>query len=197
MRIAIAIAIALLLTACSAPGPTKTTKVYDFDEVPLEGDLVQPTSMALVEPAKGVSPDAILLEHAEEAFAKNDMASAKAFYVAVSQGPSETLAPYARYKLGWVHYNLGEFKQALELFVAVSATRDPDCAPTALATQALRDVVLAYAEVGLPAVAVDFFRTLDPANWRRHCERLAELWEAQGRQRDAAHLLSILSETMD
>ncbi len=192
-----AIAIALLLTACSAPEHETVTKTYDFDDAPLEGDLVKPTPVALVEPATGASPDAILLQNAEAAFDKNDMASAKAFYAAVAEGPSETLAPYARYKLGWVHYNLGEFAEALESFVGIAAMRGPDCAPTALATQALRDVVLAYAEVGFPTTAVEFFRALDPADWRVHCARLAELWEAQGRTADAAHLLSILSEIVD
>ena len=186
-----AIAIAILLTACSAPEHETVTRTYDFDEVPLEGDLVKPTPMALVGPAKGVSPAAILLENAEAAFDESDMASAKAFYVAVAEGPSEGLARYARYKLGWVHYNLGEFEKALETFVAIAGDRDDAGQPPPLAREGLKDTVLAFAEVGAPEHAPLFYKKIAGDGWRTYCDRLVSLYEAQGKL-DAAKALSDL-----
>jgi hypothetical protein len=188
-----AIAVAILLAACSAPEQELVTKVYDFDDAPIEGDLVKPTPVALIEGTEGMSQNAALLEKADAFFDENNMHNAQLLYEAVAQSQDPILAPYARYKLAWVHYNLGEFKEALVFFVALAQTRDADGQPTALAGQALSDTVLVFAEVGTPTQAPAFYEKLAGDAWRTYCDRLVSLYDAQGKL-DA---LKILSDLLD
>ena len=177
-----AIALSLVLAACSAPQvPEKHTRVYDFNDQVIEGDLVKPQPMTLTEPGADPSPAAMVLERAEALFNENNIAKAKPLYEQVIKGQDPALAVYATYKLGWVHFNLSEFDLAMERFVAVATARTSDGQPSLLAKQALSDTVLVYAEVGKPSAAPEFFKQLADDNWRKYCLHLVELYEAQGK----------------
>jgi len=187
-------ALALILASCSAPQrePEPTTRVYSFDDQIIDGALVKPTPMALVEPRTDAAPDGILLQQAEAYFGVDDLVKAKPLYERVALGEDAALATFAAYKLAWVHYNLGEFTKALESFTALARTRGPDGQPTALAHQALSDTVLAFAEVGLPQHAPGFYQDLIPEDWRKICLRLVELYDIQGKQGAAKTLSDLL-----
>lgn len=184
----------LLLAACSAPqtAPETVTRTYDFEEVTAGNDLVAPEPVVLIEPAAEMSPEAALLLKAEAFFEQNDMQNALRMYEAVAQGGDENIVSFARYKLAWVHYNLGEFGLALEYFVTFVGSRDADGQPTALAKEALRDTVLAFSEVGDPEKAPAFYKQIAPKNWRKQCDRLLMLYEAQGKVEDAEALKGLL-----
>ena len=187
-------ALALVLASCSAPQrePEPTTRVYSFDDQIIDGDLVKPTPLALVEPRTDATPDGILLQRAEDFFSQNNLVNAKPLYERVVLSEDAALAAFAAYKLAWVHYNLGEFTKALEGFTALARARDPDGQPTALARQALSDTVLAFAEVGHPLHAPGFYQDLIPEDWRKLCLRLVELYDIQGKQGAAKTLSDLL-----
>jgi tetratricopeptide (TPR) repeat protein len=69
-------------------------------------------------PELEVHPDAYL-SFAEFYFDKGEMDAALKFYEKVEQFPKSSVYPYAVYKKGWCYVNLGDFKTALETFVAV------------------------------------------------------------------------------
>ncbi len=195
-------ALALILASCSAPqtepaaGPSKLeerseeseTRYYSFDDLLVDDDLVKPTHLQLVEPRVEASPDAVLLDKAEVFFSNNDLFNAKPLYEAVARGDDDALALYARYKLAWVHYNLGEFPEAMDYFAATAQGRGPDGQPTMLARQALSDTVFAFAEVGKPGHAPAFYKKMAPDEWRKYCDRLSQIYETEGKLDDAQAL---------
>src|SRR6188768_396305 len=63
-------------------------------------------------------PDAYLA-FAEHAFESGEMDAALKFYEKVEQFPRSSVYPYAAYKKGWCHVNLGDHRTALESFVGV------------------------------------------------------------------------------
>jgi tetratricopeptide (TPR) repeat protein len=111
------------------------------------------------------------LEAAERAFEKADLVDARALYERVAQpGVAPELAEFARYKLAWVHLNLGDAARALELFfeVATRATKE------ALRREAARDLSHAFVHVGRPERALALFQRVDHG---RAYELLANLGE--------------------
>ena len=59
------------------------------------------------------------LSFAEFYFGKGEMENAGKFYEKVEQFPGSSVFGFALYKKGWVEINLGNFKNALEIFVKV------------------------------------------------------------------------------
>ncbi|MBN8611380.1 MAG: tetratricopeptide repeat protein [Deltaproteobacteria bacterium] len=103
------------------------------------------------------------LAFGEHYFAEGDMSAARQFYERVLETPPERNPMYgfALYKLAWVHYNLEDFRTSLATFTRVlDHTREhPDARDAeALARQARRELVMPYARVGRPPLAVAFFR---------------------------------------
>lgn len=117
---------------------------------------------------------------ADAAFADADLAEAEAGYRRVLTYPDATVAPYARYKLAWVHLNLSRHGEAeSELRAVVATAADP------LRREALRDLPRVYAETGDPARARAYFDALDRGEGARLTLRLADL-ELDGGRADAA-----------
>ncbi len=139
-----------------------------------------------------MSPEAALLLKAEAFFEQNDMLNAKRMYEAVATGGDENFVNFARYKLAWVHYNLGEFREAMDHFTSLAMARDPDGQPTLLAREALIDTVRTFAEVGEPEQAPTFYKKIAPDSWRKQCERLLMFYEALGKVEDAKTLRALL-----
>jgi TolA-binding protein len=99
---------------------------------------------------------------------------------------------FAVYKQGWVHYNLGEWQEALDLFRAVILFGDqptagvPQDRKLALVREARKDYVRTYSHVGSAEAAVDdFHRIGGEAGWYDMLKSLGSIYDADGKDRDA------------
>src|SRR6187549_943090 len=94
---------------------------------------------------------------------KWDLAAAAYQEVAKYPPPANKVYGYARYKLGYVHWNKGEYAPTLSEFKKVieygDTYKDLPNAPQ-LAKAARRDLIPVYAVSGAPDKAYDFFRPL-------------------------------------
>lgn len=129
-----------------------------------------------------------LLALADEAFAANRLEQARSLYeqVLVLGGDEQH---YARYKLGWVAFGLDDAAAALAHWTAVATVARSVPQLHALAENAAKDCVSAYARVGRPEKARAFFNRIDPKQADRLVRRLAETYEQEGRSEDAARAL--------
>jgi TolA-binding protein len=162
-------------------------------------------------PASRYIPDAYLA-FAELYFDKGEMGAALRFYEKVAEFPASGVYPYAVYKKGWCHVNLGDFKTALETFVGVArmtkerrpakvgagagAGADPRQLEV-LAKEARKDIVTAYARVGGPDKAWEFFRRTGGDGAGKMMEMLAERYWEQGQAPDSTRVYrKIIAESM-
>lgn len=125
-------------------------------------------------------------------FEQKQLEDSLKFYDKVMQFPESPIYGYAKYKEGWVYYNLGDFKQALATFVSVielSNKSGPGGGSKnqkiALGKEAKKDSVRAYARVGTPEKAWDFFRRIGGDYAMTMMEQLGELYNAQGQFLDS------------
>lgn len=126
------------------------------------------------------------LYYGERAFEQGDMTAAAAHYEKVVAIDSP-LKPYARYKLGWVAYNMQDFPRALQSFEAVATTaRDP------LRRAAASDAMRVYGHVGGHDKAFAFAERLDKARTLELVRRLGEQYLDQGKAREARAIFSEL-----
>jgi tetratricopeptide (TPR) repeat protein len=106
---------------------------------------------------------------------------------------------YALYKQGWVHYNLGNWSEALELFRAViffgempTSTVAQD-RKLALVKEARKDYVRTYSHVGSPERAQEEFKRVGgETGWWDMLKTLAGLYFDEGKDRDAVLVYSSL-----
>jgi TolA-binding protein len=99
---------------------------------------------------------------------------------------------FAVYKQGWVHYNLAEWQEALDLFRAVILFGDqpsagvPKDRKLALVREARKDYVRTYSHVGSAEAAVDdFHRIGGEAGWYDMLKSLGSIYDGDGKDRDA------------
>jgi len=130
---------------------------------------------------------------AEHFFEANNLTLAKMNYERITQNfKSASMYNYALYKLGWVYYNLREFRRTIETFQAVVKEIGNDKAGGKIEfrDQALKDLVQAYAELdrGWPE-AKDYFANIegDKAMWGR-LEKLAEIYVSTDKDDNAVEL---------
>jgi TolA-binding protein len=100
---------------------------------------------------------------------------------------------YALYKQAWVYYNLGRWSEALDLFRAVvlfgelPTTTLASDKRLALVREARKDYVRTYSHVGSPEAALPDFRKVGgEAGWWDMLRGLADLYFAEGKDREAA-----------
>jgi TolA-binding protein len=99
---------------------------------------------------------------------------------------------YALYKQAWVHYNVGGWSEALDLFRAViffgelpTATIPAD-RKLALVKEARKDYVRTYSHVGSAEGAADEFKRIGgEAGWIEMLKSLAGIYFEEGKDRDA------------
>jgi outer membrane protein assembly factor BamD (BamD/ComL family) len=115
----------------------------------------------------------------------------KAYQTAASFTESSVYG-FALYKQAWVHYNLNEYHEALELFRAViyfgalPTTTVPADRKLALVKEARKDYVRTYSHVGSPEGAYDEFRRVGgEEGWWDMMKTLAGLYFDEGKDRDA------------
>ncbi len=131
------------------------------------------------------------LSFGEYFFDQKELEDALKFYDKVMQFPESPIYGYAKYKEGWVYYNLGDFKQALATFVSVielsqkAGAAGAQAQKLALAKEAKKDTVRAYARIGTPEKAWDFFRRVGGDYAMTMMEQLGELYNAQGQFSDS------------
>ena len=123
------------------------------------------------------------LSFAEYYFAQSDMRSALQFYKKVTNFPPKrnSVYGYALYKMGWVQYNLENYRGALKAFVKVLefAKANPSATDAKnLARQVRKELVIPYSRVGTPSKALSFFRRYAKNDAEAHemLENLAELY---------------------
>jgi tetratricopeptide (TPR) repeat protein len=99
---------------------------------------------------------------------------------------------YALYKQGWVHYNLTEWAEALELFRAVvffgelPTSTVPADKKLALVKEARKDYVRTYSHIGSAEAAPDEFKRIGgEAGWMDMLKSLAGIYWDEGKDRDA------------
>ena len=140
-------------------------------------------------PTSRFIPDA-LLAFGEHFFDQAQLENALVFYDKVLEYPGSRLYGYALYKKGWCAYNLGDFKQALVLFVQVTelAAKTPAADRLQLGREARRDVVRTYAQLGTAERAWPFFQRVGGVSAGAMLEQLAELFAGQGKFGEAARL---------
>jgi tetratricopeptide (TPR) repeat protein len=126
-------------------------------------------------------------------FDNKQLEDALKFYDRVMQFPESPIYGYAKYKEGWVYYNLGDFKQALATFVSVIELSEKGGAGAgtnkankiALAKEAKKDSVRAYARIGTPDKAYEFFKRIGGNYAMTMMEQLGDLYNAQGQFADS------------
>ena len=148
-------------------------------------------------------PDAYLA-FAEYYFEKGEMDNALKFYEKVEQFPKSSVYPYAVYKKGWCYVNQGDYKTALETFVGVvRMSTEGKITATAAQKQALikeakKDIVKAYAHVGGPEKAWEFFQRTGGDYAPKMMEALAELYWEQGQFPDSSRVYKkVIAMNMD
>ena len=101
------------------------------------------------------------LAFADYHFENGQLADAEARYKRVLQFPKSGVYWYAMYKMGWVHLNLGQHQDALEVFYNVAMNTKNDKKKEILNRAAKKDIVRAYAEVGNVQKAYNYFTKVD------------------------------------
>ena len=148
-------------------------------------------------------PDAYL-SFAEYYFDKGEMDNALKFYEKVEQFPKSSVYPYAVYKKGWCYVNQGDYKTALETFVSVvrmstdGKINVSKAQKEALIKEAKKDIVKAYAHVGGPEKAWEFFQRTGGDYAPKMMEALAELYWEQGQFQDSSRVYKkVIAQNMD
>ena len=98
---------------------------------------------------------------------------------------------YALYKQAWVHYNLTEWNEALELFKAViffgelPTSTVPADRKLALVKEARKDYVRTYSHVGSAEAAPEEFKRVGRDGWMEMLKALGTIFYEEGKDRDA------------
>jgi len=134
-----------------------------------------------------------LLHLAEYYFDTHSLYYAKVNYEKIINNyPDAPMYNYALYKLGWVYYNLTEFRKTIETFHAVvdAIKSEGERAKVEFRDQALNDLVLAYAEIdnGWREALEYFTGEIGEEGAYQKLHVIGELYMAQGKDQDALDL---------
>jgi tetratricopeptide (TPR) repeat protein len=110
-----------------------------------------------------------------------DLANAENSYKAVLKFPRSAVYWYAMYKLGWIHFNLQRFQEALETFFQVAQATRSNAPQEALNRASLKGFVVAYAGVGKPDKARPAFQRVDGKRAIEMLQLLGEIYLDQGK----------------
>lgn len=132
---------------------------------------------------------------AEHFFEANNLTLAKMNYERITQNfKNATMYNYALYKLGWVYYNLREFRRTIETFqqVVKEVGKTQERGKIEFRDQALKDLIQAFAELdrGWPE-AKEYFTAVegDKAMWPR-LEKMAEIYVSTDKDDNAIELFT-------
>ncbi|GMV40398.1 MAG: hypothetical protein AMXMBFR64_21140 [Myxococcales bacterium] len=108
-----------------------------------------------------------------------------AYDMAAKAGPGSRLWPWAVYRRGWCHVNLGDFAAALADFEALLDAPGTDPYLLKVRAEAEKDWVFAYAAASDPADAPKRVAERFPGRERPMLLRLADSYDQQGRTQHA------------
>ncbi len=125
-------------------------------------------------------------------FDRNDIANAVVYYKKAMKHKKHAAYPYAVYKLGWAFYNSGEdqagknYKKAVTAFKLVVKLADKDKTTSKrglnLRAEALRDLVMVWADAGDVKSAWRYFKTVgEKTSFYAMLERLGAIYNDQGK----------------
>jgi tetratricopeptide (TPR) repeat protein len=134
------------------------------------------------------------LAFGEYYFDNNQLADAEARYKMVLKFPKSHTYWYAMYKMGWVHFQLQRYQEALETFFEVVQATKTDPTQDRLHREAETDFVRAYAEVGKPDKASAAFRRVDGAAMPHMLEVYADLERERGKADEAVFIYRELAK---
>ncbi|TXD34583.1 tetratricopeptide repeat protein [Lujinxingia vulgaris] len=135
----------------------------------------------------------VLLYFGEYYFDEGEMFEALKAYQKVAEYPESSVYPYGLYKLAWTYYNLENYERTIEVFLTVidaARERPDDGTMVALMRQVRQDIVRAYAQIGSPDQAVEFFQDIAPEreDWLKMTERLAVFYGDQVQLSDSTRM---------
>ena len=127
------------------------------------------------------------LELGEFFFKKQLLGAAKDNYAKVLKFKGHNLFDYSLYKLGWVYYNQGEFRNSVKTFKAVVSRTNKTLG---FQNQAINDLVIAYAEIpgGWQEAREYLKKKKGDAFMFKKIGQLAGLYEAQGKDELAVEI---------
>ncbi len=129
---------------------------------------------------------------AERARRNENLNKALGSYQRAASYTESSVYGYAMYKQAWVFYNLGKWREALDLFRAVVFFGDLPTSTIAtekklaLVKEARKDYVRTYSHIGSPEGAMDEFRRVGgEGGWWDMLKGLAGLYFDEGQDREA------------
>ena len=123
-------------------------------------------------------------------FEKNNVYEALPAYQNAIKFKASQVYGIAKYKIGWCFYNLGDYDKSIDTFKEVVLWSDKmGKKGMTLKEDALKDLVMVFAESGKEQEARKYFGTPDRKKYfRMMLLRLALIYEDQGRTKDAIRL---------
>jgi len=123
-------------------------------------------------------------------FGKNNVYEALPAYQNAIKASTSQVYGIAKYKIGWCFYNLGDYDKSIDTFKSVVIWSDKmGKRGMTLKEDALKDLVMVFAESGKEKEAREYFGTPDRKKYfRMMLLKLALLYEDQGRTKDAIRL---------
>ncbi len=118
-------------------------------------------------------------------FDQNDFGTAIQFYAKVGAFQESHIYGYAIYKLAWCHYNMAEYRDAFARFVEVirysdQMERRKQGVRIGLKTEAQKDLVLAYSQIGKETQAIPFFKEIASDIYLQLAAQLGDLYLDMG-----------------
>jgi tetratricopeptide (TPR) repeat protein len=135
-------------------------------------------------PDSSFKTDALILI-GEYYFDQNEAFPALKAYLMASQDETHEKNGYARYRLGWCYYNVGEYDKAIDsmkrVINASMAAAESDKAALQLQDEALKDLVRFFADASMMNEAYDYFKSLGKDDLiKKTLKRLASQYYENG-----------------
>ena len=153
-------------------------------------------------PGSRFVPDAYV-QVGEHFFAANDLQRARAAFEHAARGAKPKIYAFALYKLAWCDYNAGDYPGAIEKFEQVIAYSQAQAQAQAggaqsdriqLASEALKDLVLAFAQLDQIESAIAYFKEKDEAHALESVSRLAVAYFESGKFEQAIRVYRLLEQ---
>jgi tetratricopeptide (TPR) repeat protein len=165
---------------------------FDEDAMKAYRALIQRYPQSRFVPDSWLAFGEYYFEKANKADRLGNLRKAMEAYKRAASYTESSVYGFAMYKQGWVHYNLGQWAEALDLFRAViyfgelPTSSIPADRKLALVKEARKDYVRTYSHVGSPEGAADEFRRVGgESGWMDMLKSLAGLYFDDAKDRDA------------
>ena len=160
-----------------------------------EGAMARYRELVEENPRSRLVPDA-LVQMGEHYFAANDLDRARESFRKAAASRLPKIHPFALYKLAWCDYNAGAYAAAVAKFQEVIAYAEGETRGdrVQLESEALRDIVLAYARLNAVEDAVQYLAEKAGARAIESIERLASTYFESGKFERSVRIYRMLEE---